>query len=396
MFGVSLGETRVHFVKKQPLYRFNPQEYESVWKKRIECERKQGFALFAKDIIDSAELSPPRPVFRRRPELNGPVKKGQGRPFSNLLVKPKAIARQGKSFPSTKQGKNPRKMPLRKDLLFYTNSDYSYGSPNPIKEVNALTRIAPYGNSAYVATQAFANPLTGAICLGLSGGNDFYSHGGVFTMSAPLPERWILGDMISSSASIFQVIDAAGMFRGQQTIAISVGLNNAAVDEATSPFGLEGLYGLNAGLVTSALSGLVGLSGVVSINATVLSKGNVASMTTQSFMFMKQAINSSYGALGIIWGEGSNLLIDEWKFVDGSVDLGATVEVNATIDQIIVEVRVEIAGMRGGIDDPGAGLVAAAFNNLGMPYEAWLPSFPCPYYVSHIAVSGERPGPPAP
>ena len=76
----------------------------------------------------------------------------------------------------------------------------------------------------------------------------------------------------------------------------------------------------------------------------------------------------------------------------GVVNQTVHVDVPITIsgaDQLVVEAQVRLAGMRGGVNDPGAGWLGAAFQ--GNPYHPVTPvdlgllGYPCPFAVTSVA-----------
>ena len=322
-----------------------------------------------------------------------------------LAAQIEALAEKARIFPEDRIGApifadNQRPPPIRGTkvtTLFDGAWPYTSGSPYP------ETRIRTRGSPSNVNIEALADASLGRISVGVCGGR---LAGGGFGSSShkpvylEMPDRWSGGDAINSSASILQtvVIPNTQSAGSQIVVGVDLGWNpivSANGDHDPSHY-LDGCLLYNPGLNGSALSGFVGVSVNLELAVTQSSATGLLTSSVADQNVLNLGINTvSHGAVDD--EPAAPFLFRDWAFEPDptriiSLTAGAPLASGAT--QVIVEVTVRLAGMRGGVNDPNGGFINAAFADLrqgGAVQTVGVPVFACPFSVNRIQVVAKTP-----
>jgi hypothetical protein len=251
-----------------------------------------------------------------------------------------------------------------KGLVYLYNQvgNYTMGSPFP---EYTLSFSDPVRGTTGAVVEALASPADGLISLAFCGGNFFLGANYLYG-TAPMPERWLGGDAVSSQASLYQANMLPKFTARSGTYVVTGNLSNpcrGAIDNSQ-----ETLFNdlqLLPGLITSPANGFVGATGSFGLTATTVDEDwQIIASASSRAVFLEAAFNR------IVPGSGqysmSNLLSVSWLF-NSSAPLSLSVGLGASKRDfsLIVEAEVHVMGERAGVDDPGAGFVSASFQNIG-------------------------------
>lgn len=279
-------------------------------------------------------------------------------------------------------------------FLFFHQGNYSFGTPDP-----EYFDQPPYNYLKGIGSttvEEYADPLTGLISIGFVGGNFFNAAGGVFSTS-PMPEQFnylIPCDGVSVAASIYQVADISNI-NEKTRLSITAGLQCPVrnSDPNDTNESVNGVYAIYPGLASSAMSGLVCVTGYFNLTVSSALNGQIVKSNTNTAVLLQRMMNNSGGPGS--YGAYFNILADECVFIDPStVDQTIYLSTDFQLglpeaDQLIVEAQVRLVGLRAGHGDPGAGFVGAKFQNVPdykhvTPIDIGFYGYACPFQVVNI------------
>jgi hypothetical protein len=282
----------------------------------------------------------------------------------------------------------PHPKPNMLPLFLHTGS-YSFATPNP--QVFTLTPSIgnPYKGITQTALAEYADALTGSISLGFAGG-DFRFTTGAVEYSSPLPETFSQTDGITATGSVFEVADISALAQPANLI-VSASLQCPVRNEpALAPYGdFDGLFDSFPGLNSSAMNGLIDITAYFYLTVSALKDGTILSSASSFSVLLGKALAAQGKTTAWVPISVQDFCIFiEPGVVDQTVYLDVPITVSGA-DQLVVEAQVRLVGMRGGVDDPGAGWLGVAFQgNLYhpvTPVDLGLLGYPCPFTVTRIA-----------
>ncbi len=226
---------------------------------------------------------------------------------------------------------------------------------------------------------------------GLISGAGFGGGGPAYEI--PMPERWLLGDAISSSAAVAQVEEIPTGLTDYSHLRVEAdfALAPAPLKNSVIADPLDECLIYHPGLSTSALDGFIGMTVYFEVGATLYSGSTIVGTSSKSQNILTYGINSELTGTTPDNGN-STYVLREWAFESdptGAIPVSLIIPLDPSADQVIVEARAWLFGLRGGIGDPGAGWVNAAFQNVdaNTPQTGVAPSLPCPFAVRRISAA---------
>ena len=300
--------------------------------------------------------------------------------------------RAGTSSPASEHRAESRFPGPFQTEIFSVTPPYTSGGPNPPVQVRPL----PGSQPQLIGIQEFADPATGLISVGVVGGlvtGGGFGGGNNKPFLIPMPDRWILGDAITSSASLYQVSGITERFVGNEIIA--TGEFGWQVQEIPNVPVLADSFAeaitYNPGSMTSSLKGYVGVVASIDVAASLVQGNKILASNSAGENILNIAIDAEL--TGTTPDVGNNKYLSRiWAF-DGNIgrDLNLTVSIpyDKRADQLVVECKVILAGLRGGIDDPEGGLINAAFQNVNKqtPQTGIEPFRGCPFIVRRMSAT---------
>lgn len=270
---------------------------------------------------------------------------------------------------------------------------YSSGNPNPEQKVSLDT-----GQKA-VSTNAFGDPVSGHLSVGVNGGRTTTGGFGAYgTIVLPMPDSWLGGDLIRSSAAVYQVVHGIRQAAPatlmtfvdfgwepslQKNISIEVASGGEVPDNETAgDFLLTECTSYSPGTSDAALSGLVGLSASFEAAVTQFAGSEIVSSSNGGQSILNLAVNSQNP--GATPNMGGPYLYRDWAFESSytrTLTIPVSMPLNANADRLIIEARVHLAGFRGGVDDPNGGYVAVDF----AASPSWVANTSAPFIVRGIS-----------
>lgn len=289
---------------------------------------------------------------------------------------------------------DPKQSPSYVEILD-TPPPYSSGHPNPDQAIQT-----PGSNSA-VNIEAFGNPANGRLSVGISGGRidqtGFTRGPGNPEYFLQMPERWLGGDAISSTASVSQIIEfppgqrfganvvVEGHFGWVPDIGAVPHFSKKLIDP--NLVGLSGAVVYNPGSVDSTMSGFVGVCAYFELAGTLMSESEILGGNSADATILNLGVNA------VLTGETPDnytgkFLFRDWAF-DHDIHRQITIQTQLPLvesaRQLIVEATVRLIGMRGGVNDPQGGYINAAFADRDAAKTATKPSLPCPFAVRRLS-----------
>jgi len=274
--------------------------------------------------------------------------------------------------------------------LFTRTAPYTIGEPDPPAAVRPLEAYPGVASS-----QSFGDRNSGELSVAVNGGlvSGAGFGGGAPPYEIPMPERWLLGDALSSSAAVAQVegLPAGLNDYSHLRVAAEFGLAPAPLKNTVIPDPLDECLIYHPGLSTSALDGFIGITAYFEVAATISCRSAIVGSMSTSESILTYGINSEL--TGTTPDDGnSQYVVREWAFESdptGAIPVSLIIPFDHSADQVIVEARAWLFGLRGGIGDPGAGWVNAAFQNVNAntPATGVAPSLPCPFAVRRISAA---------
>ncbi len=274
--------------------------------------------------------------------------------------------------------------------IFSAVPPFTAGNPNPAQQVYPLPNSQPQ----LISIQEFGDPLTGQISVGVNGGmitGGGFGGGNNKPFLIPMPDRWLLGDAITSSASLFQVADIPPRILGTGVVA-SAEFGWQVQQIPNVPVSLDSLGEAiiyQPGSIESSLKGLIGVVLYVEVAVSLIQGAKVLASNVVEENILNLAINAELR--GATPDETNNEYLSRvWAFdgdINRTLNLSVTIPLNERADKLVVESRVVLVGLRGGIDDPAAGWVNAAFQNVSKmaPQTGIEPQRACPFIVRRMS-----------
>jgi hypothetical protein len=303
-----------------------------------------------------------------------------------------------KRVPASKgKGGPPAGTPLRwppggggeLDYLFLHQGNFSFGVPDPqffsATTPSDFTYFYPKVGSTQIAE--YADPLQGYVSLAMIGG-DFHAADGSMFSASPMPQVFEgMFDGISASASVFQTADISAI--KQKTNIIAVSSIRCPINSGLPLQNLTDLIPIQAGVSSSAMSGLVHVAAQFILTVSSTPNGKTVSSNTNTTVLMGLAYNCTapdYSSYNLLWDE---CVFTAPETMNETTHLATTFQIGGMVaDQLIVEAGIRLVGLRGGINDPGAGWIGAQFANYNTPQvkEVAIGSegFKCPFQILSI------------
>jgi hypothetical protein len=275
------------------------------------------------------------------------------------------------------------------DLFLVKTFPYTEGQPDP--EYTAHTPGTAKG--AYFNIEALGDRQRGRLSVGVSAGLVKDADWSGKTFYSDLPERWILGDAISSSASLAQVAELPGGLAQGSHIYGDVQFGWDPMYPAFLADAGNLLYGaidLTPGSSDSALGGFVAVSAMAEITVTLLSDEGAVSSGSAYQTILNAAADAEFYGNGVQDKTPAPFLFLDFVFADnpwGIVQLQAGAPYVEGAKQVMIETSVRLVGARGGVNDPNGGWVSAAFMDLyeGASPVTYLPFAPNPFLIIRIS-----------
>jgi hypothetical protein len=274
--------------------------------------------------------------------------------------------------------------------IFVRSAPYTMADPDPSSIVHPLASYP-----GIISTQAFGDRVRGEISVGVNGGliDGAGFGGGSAPFQIPMPERWLLGDVISSSAALMEVAgipeETKHHSHAHLSAEVGFGLNPAVLRNIVIPDPLNECLIYHPGLSTAPVSGFIGIVASLEVAITLSHGASILGSKATVQPILDLGINADLRGLT---PDNSNYqyLFRDWAYEadpTGSIGISVTIPFNYTADQLTVEARVRLYGLRGGVEDPAAGWVNAAFQNVdqNMPQTGIMPSLPCPFAVRQMS-----------
>ena len=276
--------------------------------------------------------------------------------------------------------------------VFEQIGSYTQGTPNPELLWNTITgQTTTDIMNTYV--QALADPTSGQISLSVLGGNHFDAFG-IVADSAPMPDRWVGGDAITTYGTETYIYDLpAGQKIGGKVLSVAATFyspnddwapiaNNADPTDALS--GIYGCFSLEPGQPGSPGSGFVAATANIDLRVTLMSDSGIVTSGEDGLTVFQAGRTRS-----IPGGDNGevNVLYQEWLLAKPgqSQALNVSLPYSEGIRQIAVDAEVSIGGYRMGVGDPHAGGVAIAFQADGTNHDFhYAPEFACPFIVTLV------------
>lgn len=286
-------------------------------------------------------------------------------------------------------------------LVFSKRPPFTSGSPNPATSVSTGGTYS----DAYPNISTFGNPVNGHLSVGVSAGVQTvfaFDPSGMFGYTY-LPDRWLLGDAISSTASILQLIDLPLDLKAGGALQTTVQFGWSPMPPAILSAELPQNYLFNAlqnvpGSITAPLKGFVGVSAMVELSVSLEADGRILGQSQTFNNFLNLGINAEFPGLVSDFNAGSYLFLDFAFSSDPheTIDLVASIPYTPEAMHLIVETTVRLMGLRGGVNDPNAGYVLAGFidfnptntNENPQPLSIDVGFFPSPFCIYGISVLG--------
>lgn len=266
---------------------------------------------------------------------------------------------------------------------------YTEGSPDPEQAVHTPGTA----QGSYFNIESYGDARRGRLSVGVSAGIIKDADWTGQTFYSELPDRWLLGDAITSSASITQISALPHGIHPGSYINADVGFAWDAMYPASFPTTEDLLFNaidLTPGTSASALGGLVAASAMVEMTISLLSgSGDVLSSGTASQNILNVGVDAvSYGN-GVQDKVAAPFLFLDFAFFGnplGTIDLQARAPFKAGANQVSIETSVRLVGLRGGVNDPNGGWVIAAFQDIyeGASPVSFIPFSPNPFLVRRI------------
>jgi hypothetical protein len=277
------------------------------------------------------------------------------------------------------------------DVLFFHLGNYSAGTPNP--QLYDHTPVNPLTGLGSTTVAEYADPLTGLISVGFAGGIFRNAVGGVFSKS-PITETFGGCDGISAAASILQTADVSSLPRRSRVTILACLQCPVRNSDPTDPDqSFEGLFELFPGLSSAALSGLVYAYGYVTLTVTATKGSRIVASNSTAVSLFKLAYRNAPSPPAA-YGTAFEKLLDECIFItpptlNETIELETPLMLRSEADHLICQAEVRIVGVRGGIGDPGAGYIAAKFQDGPpvTPVNLGALGYACPFRVAYLAAT---------
>jgi hypothetical protein len=306
------------------------------------------------------------------------------------------LAQSAAASSSTSNGLAPsapafmkRRIP-RPNVFFVKSPPYTLGRPSPEYAV----RTSGTAMDAYYNIEALGDASTGHLSVGVAAGVYRNADWSGNTYYSDLPDRWLFGDAISSAASILQIVDVP------QNIAVG---SNVYADVQiswdprypSSPnwryYGEGLLYDAIdnvPGLSSSALNGFVGVTAAVELVVSLVSGSTIVGQSQVSSNILSLGVDAEFAGK-VTDKVGAPYLFLNFAFASNPwaiVSLRTGAQLVQETQQMLIDTTVRLFGLRGGVSDPDAGHVNAAF--MDFPGAAspvsWVPLRPNPFVLNRI------------
>lgn len=284
----------------------------------------------------------------------------------------------------------------------------SYGFPWPHSRRAFLAKTAPFtsgdpdpeytahtdgtAKGAYFNIESCGNPARGFLSAGVSAGIWRDADWSGKTFYSELPDRWLLGDAISAKASILQTADLPDKLGSNITVNAGVYWNPMYPNWAAGGFGTANLiydaFYLEPGLPDAPGNGFVGVTAYLEISVSLMSGEQELLNASSATNVLSVGVDAQY------YGNVDDKVPAPYLFLDfissGNpwqlIPLSVTIPASAGARQMVVEVSLNVFGLRAGVNDPNAGNVAVAFQDLyhGVSPVSFRPSAPNPFAVQRI------------
>jgi hypothetical protein len=272
------------------------------------------------------------------------------------------------------------------------SAPYTSGLPDPQLAINTP------GNDpgTFFNIESFGDPVRGRFSVGVSAGNVKNADWTGGSYYSELPDRWLFGDAITSTASLIQVINIDDAFKAKSVLYADVKFGW----DPRYPGGFEGAEDLLLGALSntpgsknSALGGFVGVDAVVELTVSLVSEAALLSSGQSSEQILQFAVDAEFP--GNVQDQlprpplFRSFIFDQnpWN----PVYLQASAPYREGAKQLVIETTVRLIGARGGVNDPNAGYVIAAFQDIdvqntanGPSQVSYLPLAPNPFVLSEI------------
>jgi hypothetical protein len=282
-----------------------------------------------------------------------------------------------------------RPLGIDRQWLFFQAGNYALALPHP--ETFWQSPGDYYKGVGSTQIEAYADNVSGEISLGFVGGDFRYGTGSIF-MKSPMTQTFpglLPLDGISTSASLFAVAKVPANHWNVASAGISVGLSCPVrnSDPNNVNQSVNGLYALDPGLASSALSGLVTATGFLNVTATTLSQGAVVSSNSSTTILLSRMMTQGPGS----FESNVQLVQDDCVFIepslqDQTIEALSNITLDGPADTLVVEAEVRLIGARGGIGDPGAGFIGAKLQSVPDPNVSQVDigayGYSCPFQVA--------------
>jgi len=244
--------------------------------------------------------------------------------------------------------------------LLATGPPYSSGDPYPEKTTSSSKRLR-----GVINTEALGNPATGHLSVGVYGGR---LTGAGFPdpnkktpaeYLYPMPERWLLGDAISSAAAVLQYVPIPRLpqFKRRYTLFAEVDFGwdpiLPAPSEGISDLLQECLLNVPGDPHTATMSGFVAVTAYFEAVVTLCAGSNILHSNTMTRNIL------SVGIDGESWDSAKRqYLFRDWAFEGDHtriIPVPVSIALDPRADLLIVEAKAHLYGLRAGITDPAGG-----------------------------------------
>lgn len=287
----------------------------------------------------------------------------------------------GKGSPVYRSHGYPAPHPRR--AFIARTAPFTSGAPHP--EFTARTEGTAEGS--YFNIESYGNPVQGFLSAGVSGGIWRDADWTGDTFHSELPDRWLFGDAISARASILQSADLPDKLGSQIAVTAGVYWNPAYPNWFGTDFIYDAFY-MEPGLPSAPFNGFVGVTASLELSVSLMSGEQEVLNASYGVPVLNVGANAQYYGNVDDKVEAPFLFFDficsgnAWQLIPLSVTLPASEDAQ----QIVVEVSLNVNALRGGVNDPDAGNVLIAFQDLyhGVSPVGFKPSSPNPFAVQKI------------
>ena len=254
---------------------------------------------------------------------------------------------------------------------FEKSAPYTSASPNPPRKT-----LSPGSSNRASDSAAWADAQSGDLSVGLSGGDrvwgGFGTQPGGNHYHADMPDRWLLGDALQTSAAIIQTVPVpgklvGGVFAGRdpKTVSIIAEFLWKVSNPATHNDPIALCLGYAAGDATAPHNGLIAMGANFTLMISLVSAtGKILKSVLRSANALSVVVDATHP--GNVQAQG-NLPTLSWNwFFDGNSTKTFSILADIPFDQnaasIVVEAGVFLMGGRSSIGNAKAGWVGGEFS----------------------------------